>query len=264
MIWKMLNRLSALANLQAMALHHSLLSSPKYADRRRLANYEMRIYSQNGEDGVINYILSALRIESGSFLEIGVGDGCENNTRALLARGWKGVWLDGNHRHIKAINKSFKKEIEQGFLIADRAMVSPENIDEIIGGTGLHEVDVLSLDVDLCTHHIWRSLSKLNPAIAVIEYNAMWAPPTRWEEPYDASGMWDGRSLHFGASLQAIADIAKEKGYVLIGCELCGVNAFFIRSDLFDERHFIFPNDVNEHYEPPRYLISPPGSRRWK
>ncbi len=72
-----------------------------------------------------------------------------------------------------------------------------------------------------------------------------------WVIPYDPKGMWDGTS-HTGASLKALGELGARKGYSLVGCNISGVNAFFVRDDLLGD-HFAAPYTAENHYEPSRY-----------
>lgn len=265
MLFKILNRISTSANLHALLLHQQILSTPRYEDPRRISNYEHRVYSQNGEDGILQYLCSLLGLGADSeFLEIGCGDGLENNTRALLDIGWKGTWVEGSPRNFARIRKRFSSVVSGGRLSLIQAIASPENINQLLKRQGIQGVNVLSLDIDLDTHHVWRALDSLFPEIVVIEYNASWRPPILFETPFVKGEWWDGESRKFGASLQTLAQIGKKKGYSLVGCDLCGVNGFFVRNDLVTDERFLSPFDAITHYEPPRYNISPPGTPRWR
>src|SRR5215210_7193208 len=89
--------LQSLANRQNIAQRdefvHRALASPKYADRRKLNHFEFQVFSQNGEDGIIGEIFRRIGTRSRRFIEIGVGNGLENNTAFLLAQGWLGGWI---------------------------------------------------------------------------------------------------------------------------------------------------------------------------
>jgi hypothetical protein len=66
--------------------------------------------------------------------------------------------------------------------------------------------------------------------------------------------MWDG-SNYFGASLEALVRLGREKGYRVVGCNYAGANAFFVRDDVAGN-HFLDPATAEEHYEPPRYIYA--------
>jgi hypothetical protein len=100
--------------------------------------------------------------------------------------------------------------------------------------------------------------------LVVAEYNPRFAPPIDWVMSYNAHHAWDG-SDHYGASLTAFTALMAEKGYSLVGCNLSGVNAFFVRNDLVGDR-FLQPFSAETHYEPARYwlmaAVSQDGHRR--
>jgi hypothetical protein len=138
---------------------------------------------------------------------------------------------------------------------AGRVAISPENVDEVWRSGGLGDnLDVLSIDIDGNDLWVWRAFTAARPRLVVIEYNATWSPPMSVAVPYLATWRWDGTS-YFGASLEALVQIGLAKGYRLVACCLAGVNAFFVREDLCDERCFLPPFSAEAHYEPPRYFL---------
>lgn len=264
MILRILNRISSALNLLAATAYSDALKAPKYMDPRHLAPRGLRAYSQNGEDGMIAHLVDVLGIRNHVFLEIGCGDGSENNTRLLLAQGWTGTWIDGSPRNIKRIRRMFRTEISAGQLRTICAIVTPDNINTLISDHAHANPSIVSIDVDRDTHHVWRALDAVVPELTIVEYNAFWRPPTRWETPYIERAAWDGTSIEFGASLETMVEIADDKGYRLVGCDLCGVNAFFVQSQLVNPSLFLEAFDAMTHYEPPRYDLLSPGTPRWR
>lgn len=58
--------------------------------------HEFRVFSQNGEDGVIQFLLSRVNVGNKRFVEFGVGDYSEANTRFLaLHNHWPGLVIEG-------------------------------------------------------------------------------------------------------------------------------------------------------------------------
>ena len=95
-----LDRIATGVSAQTALLQHQfvswqLLNNPRYQDPRRLNRHEHQVYSQNGEDGIIAEVFRRIGVRARSFIEIGVGDGVENNTTHLLLQGWSGCWLEG-------------------------------------------------------------------------------------------------------------------------------------------------------------------------
>jgi len=236
-----------------------LRAHPRYGDPRRLHPAGFRAFSQNDEDGMIAEIFRRIGAPSRTFVEIGVGDGAENNTRLLLYAGWRGWWCEGSAASVSAIRRQFARELGEGRLMLRAGMLSTQNVAAALQAAGVPaEPDLLSIDVDQHTYHLWAALSGLRPRVLVVEYNATFRPPVYWVAPADAS-KWNG-SCDFGASLAAYERLAGERGYVLVGCDLTGINAFFVRSDLAGDK-FLAPYDAATHYEPPRYGARGHGAR---
>ena len=225
-----------------------------------LLNYEHQTFSQNGEDGIINEIFSRLCITKGEFVEIGTGDGSENNTRLLLELGWKGTWIDGNPKCIKTINNDLGRYISSKNLDVRLNIVDPVNINSILKEYNISpDIDLLSLDLDLTTHQVWEALSYITPKVLVIEYNGFFPKNTLWQANFKANESWDG-SINMGASLSSIIKISEDKNYKFIGTELSGTNAFFIHESVQD----IFRDLVDAaNHQPARpYIVNGPAHRR--
>ena len=69
-----------------IGLSHILLMRKNYKDINKLHDVDYKIFSQNGEDGILDYLLYQLKIEKPKFIEIGVGDYTESNTRFIFDR----------------------------------------------------------------------------------------------------------------------------------------------------------------------------------
>jgi hypothetical protein len=232
-------------------LFHIALHSGRYSDPRSLVRYQTQVYSQNGEDGIIAEIFK--RIGSGNrfFVEIGCETGLENNTRFLLEQGWKGLWIDGSESNVNQAREKFHEQIANEALRVAQAIVTTDNIGAWLGGTP-ETIDFLSIDVDQNTSHIWRALTK--PCrVACVEYNANIPSSTATETVYHPAAVWtDHWSSWYGAGLKALELLGREKKMHLVGCELAGVNAFFVNADETGD-NFQQPFTAEFHYEPPRY-----------
>jgi hypothetical protein len=105
-------------------LQFAIPNHPRYGDPLRLIRYSNQVFSQNGEDGIIAEICRRVGAREWNFLEIGVGDGLENITTALLTRGWSGWWVDGNDHSIARIRQAFRRQLADGTLTVQRANVT--------------------------------------------------------------------------------------------------------------------------------------------
>jgi hypothetical protein len=237
-----------------MGLRLQLLDSSRHRDPRRLTHHGYKVYSQHDEDGILAEIFKRIGIAHRTFVEFGVGRGKECNTIWLLMQGWSGTWIEGEAARFEQIQESHAAWIDGGQLRLVNRFVSTANINNLIGRSGLSgEIDLLSIDIDSADYWIWKAIDVVRPRVVTIEYNAAWAPPASVVVPYRANMRWN-RTNYFGASLAALAGLGRSKGYDLVGCSLSGVNAFFVRSDLVEDR-FLDPGDAAAHYEPPRYVL---------
>lgn len=229
-----------------------LLKLTRYSDPKRLFSSEAQIFSQNGEDGMIAEIFRRLGERDRFFLEMAAGRGLENNTVNLLLQGWKGCWVEAEDNLVAGIRKEFAKPLQTGQLRLLQAFITRKNCASLLASLNVPvEFDLLSLDVDRNTFHIWEALAAYHPRVVVVEYNAAFPPPSEWVVPYEAKRVWNN-SLIFGASLKSYELLGARLGYKLVGCDFTGCNAFFIRADQQLD-FFAAPFTAESHYEPPRY-----------
>jgi hypothetical protein len=228
------------------------LDAPRYANPKRLLRYGFKVYSQGDEDGIIQEIFNRIGTTNCVFVEFGVESGIECNSVKLLVDGWRGLWIDGGANNVEQIKKRFAAFIDDRKLTVTEAFITAENINELIGQSGVRgEIDLLSFDIDNNDYWVWKAIEVIQPRVVVVEYNATLRPPLSLVVPYDAKQNWQG-SNYFGASLEALVKLGRSKGYRIVGCSYSGANAFFVREDAAQDR-FLDPATAEEHYEPPRY-----------
>jgi hypothetical protein len=255
--WTRFNGNVSMANLQIelLRLWSEELAKPRHADHKRLLRYGFKVYSQNDEDGIIQEIFKRIGTTNRTFVEFGVETGVECNTTKLLAEGWRGLWIESVQRYAVEIRKTFADKLGDGRLRITEGMVTAENINALLAEKGITgEIDLLSVDIDNNDYWVWKAITTINPRVVVIEYNAALRPPMSLVVPYDPVRAWDGSNF-FGASLEALVRLGRDKGYSIVGCSFSGVNAFFVRSDVAGD-HFLQPATAEEHYEPARYFFS--------
>jgi len=239
------------------------IATPRYADPKRLLRYGAKAYSQNDEDGIIAEIFRRIGTSSRTFVEIGAGDGLENNTVALLLQGWRGAWIDSDTAKVARAKSTLRSYIAAGELRIEQAFVTRENANAILQrNTPDAEPDLLAIDLDGNDYYVWDAVQAISPRVVVVEYNASWFPPMSLAVTYQERFQWK-QNTYFGASLKALELLAERKGYHLVGCCFAGTNAFFVRADLRGS-HFAEPYTAENHYEPPRYWMArtaghPPG-----
>jgi hypothetical protein len=243
------------AGLAGDILRTQLLQSARYADPRHLNHYEGQVFSQNGEDGIISEIFSRIGTTNKRCVEVGVGDGMESNTTYLVQRGWSAQWFDCEGPHLASVRRTFAQPIADGRLRVTAGWLTRENAAGLLHAAGVPTTfDLLSLDVDRNTSFLWRGLSAYRPRVVVIEYNSSIPPHDEWEVDYAPDKTWFYTN-YFGASLKSLELYGASVGYALVGCDLTGINAFFVLRDEA-ERHFLGPFTAEQFYEPPRlYLV---------
>lgn len=252
----------------AAAERERLLADHRYDDPLRLERYGASVYSQNDEDGILAEIFRRIGATERRFLEFGVDAGLENNTLCLLEQGWSGAWIEGDAARVAQILKGFGRWLDSGRLVVRHALVTRENINDLIGDLNLSpEPDLISIDIDGNDYHVWEAIDAIRPRVVAIEYNAKFPPPMEWVMAYNPMHGWDGTD-QFGASLEALVALAARKDYTLVGCSLAGANAFFVRTPLVTGK-FAQPATAANLYQPPRYYLvhafaagHPPGYSR--
>ncbi|WP_258864859.1 hypothetical protein [Helicobacter sp. MIT 14-3879] len=201
---------------------------------------EFSVYSQNGEDGILDFLIEVLDLSSypKAFIEFGVQNYKESNTRFLLKnRNYQGLIIDASKENIDFVKRDeiyWKYDLE-----AKCAFITAENIDMIIkdylSSRNLSNVAILSIDIDGVDYFIWESIKCITPCIVIIEYNALFGSDREISVPYRADfnrfkEHFSG--LYFGASIKAIIQLGKSKNYEFIGADSSGTNLFFIHQSL--------------------------------
>ena len=218
-----------------LALGRVEARSARVARYDRLAEAEFRVFSQFGEDGIIQYLLGRVPIENDQFIEIGVQDYRESNTRFLLCNdNWRGLILDGGSAHIDFIRSNsigWRHAID-----ARTAFITRDNVNEVIADAGLSgDIGLLSIDIDGNDYWVLEAVDIVSPRILIVEYNSTFGPNATVTVPYDPAfnrTIAHASGLYWGASLAAICHVAERKGFAFVGSNSAGNNAFYVRGDL--------------------------------
>ncbi len=204
-------------------------------DKLQLQDNEFQVFSQWGEDGIIQMLLRHIKIPNKIFIEFGVENYTESNTRFLLVNNnWAGLVIDGSSENISYIKQD--SIYWQHNLKAVQAFIDRDNINKIIAENGIKgEIGILSIDIDGNDYWVWEAIDVVSPAIVIIEYNSRFGKDKAVTIPYNPSFVRSKAHysmLYAGASLKALYDLGKAKGYSFVGSNSAGNNAFFVRSDL--------------------------------
>jgi len=241
----------------------------RYSDPRCLARYSASIYSQLGEDGIIAEIFARIGPKDRTFVEIGVEDGRENTTRFLLEMGWRGTWLEASEEQAAKARTLMRDRLDSGQLTIVPAAVTAENVNDLLDSAGVPaSFDYLSIDIDQNTPYVWEALRRRS-RVACIEYNGHLPPTLPIRVRYDPTRYWDG-SMWFGGSLKAMERIGGRKRMALVGCDMLGINAFFVTAEETAGR-FREPFNAETHFQRPRFdILAPPrlmpddAQREWQ
>ena len=223
------------------------------AAKNPLNGFGAKYFSQTDEDGITLEIIRRLGIKVGTFAELGVGNGLENNTLILLAKGWRGFWVGGQ-------DLVFNHKLNPKRFAFFKDWVSLENVVRLmrqgLENIATNELDVLSLDLDGNDYYFAQELLKTGilPKLFILEYNAKFPPPIKWSIKYDANHSWDGTD-YFGASLALFSELLAEFSYTLVCCNAAtGANAFFVRNEYLS--HFAdVPKNIEDIFVECRYQL---------
>ena len=208
-------------------------------------NVGFKVFSQWDEDGIIQYLIHKIPIENKTFVEFGVENYEESNTRFLLLNDhWQGLVLDACEADIRYIQTD--RIYWEYDLQAKCTWITRENINSLIEEAGFpSDVGLLSIDIDGNDYWIWEVIGSIKPRIVVVEYNSLfglWPISIPYQENFDRTAAHYS-NLYYGCSLSALSHLAKTKGYLLVGSNIWGHNAFFVRSDVAGECKGLEPEE---------------------
>ena len=212
-------------------LSWQVASLPSNLDFRKVG---FKVFSQWDEDGIIQYLINKLPIVHKTFIEFGVENFEESNSRFLMINDhWQGMVLDASASDIRYIQQD--KVYWQYDLQAVCTWITRENINELLQSSGFGEdVGLLSIDIDGNDYWIWEAIQSIRPRIVIVEYSSLFGlQPISipYKENFDRT-VAHHSTLYYGCSLAALSHLAKKKGYLLLGSNIWGHNAFFVRSDV--------------------------------
>lgn len=237
-----LKRLQTMQRINCGLARAAAIRSGQKVDARIPRTWEFSGLSQNGEDGITDFLLQHLKRSNRYFVEIGASDGTENNSSWLaIARRYRGLMVEGS-----LAKANYCRFIMGGLNIGVEVagmFVSRENIQELYQRIECQDPDFFSIDIDSIDYYIVEALLQqgLKPKIIVVEYNSCFGPELAVTIPYTPH--FDYRSAHpshlyYGASIGAWKALLERHNYRFLTVESNGVNAFFVQPECFDEKLF--------------------------
>jgi hypothetical protein len=217
---------------------------------------EFKVFSQWGDDGIIQYLIRNAEVDVEKFVEFGVESYSESNTRFLLMNNnWKGLVMDASAENVQRIKR--QEYYWKHDLTAVHCWVDRENINTVIRDNGFSGLlGLLSIDIDGNDYWIWQSLDVVKPVITIVEYNSVFGDKHAITIPYDRAfnrTKAHYSNLYWGASLRALCILAEQKGYVFVGSNSSGNNAYFVKQDKIGK---VRPCGVQEGYAKSKYRES--------
>ena len=229
-----------------LATSHFYNARLNYNKIKNINDLDFKVFSQNGEDGIIDYFLYQLKIKKPKFVEIGVGDYTESNTRYLFeTTSPQGIIFDVIDDFKAKVIENIK--LWKGDLKIIKKSVNSDNILNLLKKNNfLKNLDLFSLDIDGTDYWVIEKLPKDFSKIVVLEYNPIFGSKLKLTVPnlknFNRS-KYHYSNLCFGASIKAMVDIMNKKNFVFIGTNLTNCNAFFILNELCEKISINIPNE---------------------
>lgn len=203
-----------------------------------LWRHEFKVFSQWGEDGIIQFLVNHLDIRQRTFIEFGVEDFNESNCRFLMMKDqWHGFVIDGSSANMAQLRSSYY--YWQNHLTGKAAFITRENIAALLEESGFQkDLGILSVDIDGVDYHVLEALQDWRPSILIVEYNDAFGWHRPVTVPYDPSFVRRQKhpsNQYWGANLPAFLHLAEARDYALVGINSVGSNAFFVRRDLLND-----------------------------
>lgn len=204
---------------------------------------------------VLDNLLQRIGYTNKVCVEFGTYDGVTDITSKLIrVDGFRGVFIEADENQYERIfwnTAGLPVTVLKSFITA-------ENINQLFDIANVPKsFDFLSIDIDGMDYWIWKALENYRPRILFIEYNAVHQPPKLAVQPYDPNNVWN-RTRWFGASLQSLTNLGKEKGYELIGCCDNGAVAAFVTKEEFPKLG-IADNSAETLWLKPTYGVESDG-----
>lgn len=229
------------ATSEQQSLMLGRLLSENIRTRKRIASLnevEFKVFSQWGDDGIIQWLANNLDFPNKTFVEFGVENYRESNTRFLMMNNnWSGLVMDGSESNVSQIINS--EYYWKYTLSAKSAFIDKDNINNLLSSSELHEdVGILHIDLDGNDYWIWKEIRAISPIVVIMEYNSVFGIDRSITIPYEKDFYRTKAhysNMYYGASLRALHQLSTEKGYSFIGCNSAGNNAYFVRKDKLND-----------------------------
>ncbi|MBN1980406.1 MAG: hypothetical protein JW795_02660 [Chitinivibrionales bacterium] len=203
-----------------------------------LHEVEFKVFSQWGDDGIIQWLIHHVDIPYQTFVEFGVEDYREANTRFLLMNdNWSGMVMDSSLEYVKHIINDYYYWKHD--LRVQAAFIDRENINDLLSKIPFDKhIGILHIDIDGNDYWIWKAISAVSPIIVILEYNSVFGCQRAITVPYCRffnRTQAHYSNLFYGSSLAALCHLSDAKGYAFVGSNSAGNNAYFVRKDKMND-----------------------------
>jgi hypothetical protein len=241
---------SELVDLRVAIGQSAILSSRlRYESLTKLWDAEVKVFSQWGEDGILDYIFERLGISKPKIIEFGAGNLAECNSRYLAESRNASVYAidarEGLISNILKLEIYWKNAI---YPVEDWITPKSAKIHFAEAFCKMGGIDLVSMDIDGNDYWVARELSLLNVSVIVVEYNPIFGATASVSVPNDDKFDRTDKhysNLYYGASLMAWINLFREQNFEFIGSNRVGNNAFFIKRKLLSFITFPIPNQTD-------------------
>ena len=246
------------SEFQKLMLGKILANQVKLVTRiESLKDVEFRVFSQFGDDGIIQWLINNIDIPNNTFIEFGIEDYGESNTRFLMMNdNWSGFVMDGSNENIEKLKSQYYYWRHD--LAAKAVFITRDNIASLISEQNFAaDVGLLHIDLGGNDYYIWEAIQAIRPIIVIVEYNSLFGIDRPISVIYDDAFIRSSAhysTLFWGSSLLSLYKLAEEKGYSFVGCNSAGNNAYFVRNDKINEK--INPVSLAEGFVEKKYRES--------
>jgi hypothetical protein len=207
--------------------------------RPSLSDLGFRKYSQFEEDGLLLYVFAVIGTTNKKVVELCAGNGVECMAANLIINhGWEGYLFDGDHEKVRQGTEFFaqRPQLQLRQPTYDTVWLTAENVNEVVGRHVQGDIDLLSIDIDGMDYWLWKALDIVRPRVCIIEA-ANYIPSdlsvtVAYDPNADFARKAGAETYYRGASLLAMAQLARTKGMRLVGANRFGFNCIFVRDDL--------------------------------
>jgi hypothetical protein len=243
MLEKAVRYLTHLKTIQRINLGLSrgaVTSATRLVDLHNPISWEFSALSQNGEDGILDVLLSQLKQPNRYFIEIGASNGIENNTAYLaIAKKFSGLMVEGDSKLAKQCESITSYLCPPQFVNCTCMFVTPENVQKLKHIASHLNPDIFSLDIDGNDYYVAEAILSAGfaPKIIVVEYNSAFGPNNSLTIQYkeDFNWMKDSGGLYYGVAVSAWKRLFSQFGYKFVTVDSNGINAFFVNPDSFND-----------------------------